>query len=375
MATGVDMSEASAILEPAATRIRDPLTGRSIWMSGLIVDSTLEGSSLSFTLALKTGHSDEDAERIQGALLNNLKQVGFDGEVNCSVQRSTPAEPKPEPAPAAKKDAVPGMTGGGMGPHGGPFVKKPIEGVKHVIAVASGKGGVGKSTVSTNLAIAMSRAGLQVGLMDADIYGPSLPTMMKIQGKPVANAAKKIIPLEAYGIQVMSMGFLVPEKEAIIWRGPMVMGAVRQLLHDVAWTNLDVLIIDLPPGTGDAQLTMIQTVPLSGAVVVTTPQQVAVVDAERAISMFNKLDIPILGLVENMSWMTLPDGSKTHPFGAGGGTATAETYGVPLLAQVPFDSRICKGGDDGIPAATRGDGPGDAFHLVAERVGQALSAS
>jgi len=174
---------------------------------------------------------------------------------------------------------------------------------------------------------------------------------------------------------VMSMGFLVPEKEAIIWRGPMVMGAVRQLLHDVAWTNLDVLIIDLPPGTGDAQLTMIQTVPLSGAVVVTTPQQVAVVDAERAISMFNKLDIPILGLVENMSWMTLPDGSKTHPFGAGGGTATAETYGVPLLAQVPFDSRICKGGDDGIPAATRGDGPGDAFHLVAERVGQALSAS
>jgi ATP-binding protein involved in chromosome partitioning len=264
------------------------------------------------------------------------------------------------------------MTGGGTGPHGGQFVKKPIPGVKHIIAVASGKGGVGKSTVSTNLAIGLSRQGLSVGLMDADIYGPSLPTMMNINGRPIANDEKKIVPLEAYGIQCMSMGFLVPDKEAIIWRGPMVMGAVRQFLHEVAWKDLDVLVIDLPPGTGDAQLTMIQTVPLSGAVIVTTPQKVAVVDAERAISMFRKLDVPVLGLIENMAWMDLPDGTRTHPFGSGGGIRTAEAYETPLLAQVPFDSRICAGGDAGIPAASRGDGPGDAFIRVAEAVGKAL---
>jgi len=259
-----------------------------------------------------------------------------------------------------------------MQAHGGPFVKKPIDGVKHVIAVASGKGGVGKSTVSTNLAVALSQSGLSVGLMDADIYGPSLPTMMNIQGKPIANEHKKIIPLTAYGIQCMSMGFLVPEKEAIIWRGPMVMGAVRQFIHEVQWGELDVLVIDLPPGTGDAQLTMIQTVPLSGAVVVTTPQKVAVVDAERAITMFNKLDVPVLGIIENMAWLEMPDGTKMHPFGSGGGQATAEAYDVPLLAQVPFDQRICEGGDKGIPAASRGDGPGGAFIEVAEAVGRAL---
>jgi ATP-binding protein involved in chromosome partitioning len=368
------MSEASAILEPAATRIRDPLTGRSIWMSGMVVGGQLEEGTLRFSLALKPEHSDEEGGRIKDALLRNLKTIGFDGAVDCTLLRSPVDGGTPTPRQAAPQSgkSVPGMTGGGMGPHGGPFVKKPIPGVAHVIAVASGKGGVGKSTVSTNLAISLSHSGLKVGLVDADIYGPSLPTMMGAQGKPVANSEKKIIPLEAYGIQVMSMGFLVPEKEAMIWRGPMVMGAVRQLLHEVAWADLDVLIIDLPPGTGDAQLTMIQTTFLSGAVVVTTPQKVAVVDAERAISMFNKLDIPILGLVENMSWMDLPDGSRTHPFGAGGGVATAKAYGVPLLAQVPFDERICQGGDAGIPAATRGDGPAEAFNTVARQVQETL---
>ena len=209
-------------------------------------------------------------------------------------------------------------------------------------------------------------------MVDADIYGPSLPTMMNIKGQPIANEHKKIIPLEAYGIQCMSMGFLVPEKEAVIWRGPMVMGAVRQFLHEVEWRDVDVLVIDLPPGTGDAQLTMIQTVPLSGVVVVTTPQKVAVVDAERAISMFRKLDVPVMGVVENMAWMDMPDGTRTHPFGSGGGRATAEAYDTPLLAQIPFDSRICEGGDAGVPAASRGDGPAEAFVRVAEAVGQLL---
>ena len=362
------MSEAAAILEPAATRVRDPISGRSVWMAGLITDAILEGDTLRFTLLLRPQHSTEDAERLKTALLAQLSQVGFDGTVQCAVQhREAPAA-----TPTPKKDPVPGMTGPGMQPHGGPFVKKPIDGVKHVIAVASGKGGVGKSTVSTNLAVALSRAGMSVGLMDADIYGPSLPTMMNIQGKPIANEHKKIIPLNAYGIQCMSMGFLVPEKEAIIWRGPMVMGAVRQFIHEVEWGELDVLVIDLPPGTGDAQLTMIQTVPLSGALVVTTPQKVAVVDAERAITMFRKLDVPVLGIIENMSWLEMPDGSRMHPFGTGGGQATAEAYETPLLAQVPFDQRICEGGDKGIPAASRGDGPGAAFIQVAEAVGRVL---
>ena len=366
------MSEAHAIIEPAATRIRDPLSGRSIWMAGLIDNATIHEDALSFSLVLRPGHTAEDGTRMRTALLANIQELGFGGTVTIDVREAgaqTPTKAAPQ------KDPVPGMSGGGTGPHGGPFVKQPIAGVKHVIAVASGKGGVGKSTVSTNLAIALSRAGWSVGLMDADIYGPSLPTMMNVMGKPVANAEKKIIPLEAYGIQVMSMGFMVPEKEAIIWRGPMVMGAVRQLLHDVAWTDLDVLVIDLPPGTGDAQLTMIQTTPLSGAIVVTTPQQVAVVDAERAISMFKKLDVPILGLVENMSWMDLPDGSRTHPFGQGGGEATAEAYDVPLLGHLPFDARVCQGGDAGVPAATRGDGPGSVFYDFAETVIKTLSSS
>ena len=361
------MSEASAILEPAATRIRDPQTGRSVWMAGLIKNGRLEGDVLSFSVELTDAHTDEEGQRIQAALVQNLRSVGFEGAVECSVIRAKP----PTPA-AAPKEPVKGMTGSGTGPHGGPFVKSPIPGVKHIIAVASGKGGVGKSTVSTNLAIALSRQGLSVGLMDADIYGPSLPTMMNIRGRPIANEQKKIIPLEAYGIRCMSMGFLVPEKEAIIWRGPMVMGAVRQLLHDVVWGELDALVVDLPPGTGDAQLTMIQTVPITGAVVVTTPQKVAVIDAERAISMFQKLEVPVLGLIENMAWMELPDGTKTHPFGSGGGASTAQSYGVPLLAQVPFDPLICQGGDSGIPAATRGDATGANFLSVGETIASVL---
>lgn len=363
------MSEALAILEPAATRVRDPKSGRSIWMAGLIAEPELVGETLRFAIALSEDHTDEEGNRMRDALKDNLRKIGFDGPIEVRFGRAQPAAPRP---PQPPKDPVVGMSGSGTGPHGGPFVKNAIGGVRDIIAVASGKGGVGKSTVSTNLAISLARCGLSVGLMDADIYGPSLPTMMNIRGRPIADENKRITPLEAYGIRCMSMGFLVPEKEAIIWRGPMVMGAVRQLLHDVNWGDLDVLVVDLPPGTGDAQLTMVQTVPVTGAVVVTTPQKVAVIDAERAISMFRKLDVPVLGLIENMAWMELPDGSRTHPFGSGGGVETAAEYDVPLLAQVPFDARICEGGDKGIPAATRGDGPGAPFLAVGEAVAKAL---
>jgi ATP-binding protein involved in chromosome partitioning len=244
--------------------------------------------------------------------------------------------------------------------------------VKHVIAVASGKGGVGKSTVATNLAIALERAGFTVGLMDADIYGPSLPMMMSVRGKPFANKDKRIIPLVSYGVRCMSIGFLVDDKEPVIWRGPMVMGVVRQFLQDVDWSGCDVLIIDLPPGTGDAQLTMIQAVSLSGAVIVTTPQDVAVLDAVRGVEMFRKLNVPILGVVENMSWMDLPGGGRIHPFGEGGGQRTANDYEVPLLAQIPLDGVIRVGGDEGRPAALRDDAAGKAFAKVGEAVARSL---
>lgn len=347
------MSEAHAILEPAATQIRDPATGRSVWRAGLVTDAALEGETLSFTLVFKPEHASDARQRIEETLLRNIRASGFQGEIRHTVRELGPPPAPAAPAPkAAPKEAVRGMDGTGMmQPHGGPVSKSPIPGVRHVVAVASGKGGVGKSTVATNLAVAFERAGYKVGLMDADIYGPSLPLMMNVHGRPFANADKKILPLEGHGVRCMSIGFLVDDKEPIIWRGPMVMGVVKQFLHDVAWGELDVLVIDLPPGTGDAQLTMVQAVPLSGAVVVTTPQEVALLDAVRAIEMFRKLDVPVLGIVENMSWFDLPDGSRVHPFGEGGGARTAEAYGVPLLARVPLDTRVREGGDAGRPIA------------------------
>jgi len=205
--------------------------------------------------------------------------------------------------------------------------------------------------------------------MDADIYGPSLPLMMHVNGHPVANAEKKILPLPAHGVRCMSIGFLVDEKEPIIWRGPMVMGVLNQFFKDVDWRGTDYLIIDLPPGTGDAQLTLIQGVPVSGGVVVTTPQPVAVLDAVRGVEMFRKLEVPVLGIVENMSHFELPGGVKTWPFGKGGGEKMATEYGVPLLAQVPLKEKIREGGDQGRPAVLDGEG---IFTELAAKIAMAL---
>ncbi|MCB9697801.1 MAG: Mrp/NBP35 family ATP-binding protein [Alphaproteobacteria bacterium] len=272
-----------------------------------------------------------------------------------------------------KPDPVKGMSGPGMGPHGGPIQKKAIPGVRYTIAVASGKGGVGKSTVATNLAVSLRQLGASVGLLDADIYGPSVSTMMNAHDRPVADAAtKKILPLEAHGVKCLSMGMLVDPEEAMIWRGPMVMSAVRQFLQDADWSGCDYLVIDLPPGTGDAQLTLIQALDLSGAVVVTTPQAVALADAVRGITMFRKLDVPLLGVVENMAWYELPDGTRDHVFGQDGGKRVAEKYETELLGQIPLRSALRAAGDAGAPIALSKGSEADAFLALARRVMQKL---
>jgi ATP-binding protein involved in chromosome partitioning len=216
------------------------------------------------------------------------------------------------------------------------------------IAVASGKGGVGKSTMAVNLAVSIAQSGSRVGLLDADIYGPNIPTMMGLKGLPEAQQ-DQIVPAEAFGVKVMSIGFLVPGDQPIIWRGPMLHGAIRQFIHDVAWGSLDYLIIDLPPGTGDAQLSLAQTISLTGGVIVTLPQQVSLEDARRGLEMFRAMEVPIFGIVENMSFLEMPDGQRVDVFGEGGGEKLAEAAETEFLGMVPIDPSVRMGGDQGLP--------------------------
>jgi ATP-binding protein involved in chromosome partitioning len=238
-----------------------------------------------------------------------------------------------------------------MGPQaGGEQPKLPISGVKNIIAVGSGKGGVGKSTVAVNLAISMAKLGYAVGLLDADVYGPNVPLMMGINETPYAQG-QRIRPLEAHGVKLMSMGFLNPGDKPLVWRGPMLNSVMQQFLRNVDWGELDYLIIDLPPGTGDVQLTLIQTTPLTGAVVVTTPSDVALEDARKAVKMFEQVREPVLGIVENMSYLE-HNGERLYVFGKGGGARTAELMKLPLLAEIPLDPKTREGGDSGAPIVT-----------------------
>lgn len=222
--------------------------------------------------------------------------------------------------------------------------------IKNAIAVASGKGGVGKSTVAVNLAVALAKSGAKVGLMDADIYGPNIPTMMGVANLPgVDENEKKLIPAVAYGVEMISMAFLVKPDQPLIWRGPMLHSAIRQFITDVRWGDLDYLIIDLPPGTGDAQLSLTQSIPLSGGVIVTLPQQVSLDDARRGLEMFRQMDVPVLGIIENMSYLELPNGEKMDVFGSGGGEKLAEQTDVPFLGSIPMDPAVREGGDSGKP--------------------------
>jgi ATP-binding protein involved in chromosome partitioning len=252
-----------------------------------------------------------------------------------------------------------------------------IPGVKHAIAVSSGKGGVGKSTVSVNLAVAMGLTGAKVGLLDADIYGPNIPMMMGIDKTPEQQNGK-IAPAESHGVKLISMGFFVPEEQAVVWRGPMVHTAIQQLFRDVLWGDLDYLFIDLPPGTGDAQLTLAQLVPLAGAVTVTTPQEVALHDVKKGMMMFQKVNVPLLGIVENMSYFVCGHcGERTEIFAHGGGERAAEKLGVPFLGRVPIDPAIREGGDTGRPlVVAHPDSPqAAAFRDIADRLKAHLTSS
>jgi len=261
---------------------------------------------------------------------------------------SAPARPAPSarPGQAIRQGEAPSSPA----PQRQPSQKPGIPGIARIVAVASGKGGVGKSTTSVNLALGLQANGLKVGIMDADIYGPSMPRLLHISGRPQNVSGRIIRPMEGYGLKVMSMGFLVDEETPMIWRGPMVISALTQMLREVEWGELDVLVVDMPPGTGDAQLTMAQNVPLAGAVIVSTPQDLALIDARKGLAMFRKVDVPILGIVENMSYFVCPDcGGRHDIFGHGGARKEAERIGVPFLGEVPLDMQIRSTSDGGTP--------------------------
>jgi ATP-binding protein involved in chromosome partitioning len=288
--------------------------------------------------------------------------------VALTAERKAGAAPPPPPQPSRGTPGVQPAHTHKPPPQGGaqsPMARQSeIPGVAAVIAVASGKGGVGKSTTALNLALGLRDLGLKVGLLDADIYGPSVPRLTGLHDKPELNAERKMIPLKRFGLAIMSIGFLVEEETAMIWRGPMVMSAVTQMLRDVEWGQLDVLVVDMPPGTGDAQLTLAQNVPLKGAVIVSTPQDLSLIDARRGLAMFKKVNVPVLGIVENMSYFQCPHcGTKSDIFGHGGARHEAEKLAVPFLGEIPLHMTIRASSDAGSPVVdSEPDGPHAAIY-------------
>jgi ATP-binding protein involved in chromosome partitioning len=317
--------------------------------------------------------------------LNFVKEVRIQsGEVDFTIELTTPACPVRDEMKAEAERAVgalPGVTAArakmtaDVRSRGG-FGRQGVPGIRNIVVVGAGKGGVGKSTTSVNLALALLKKGARVGLLDADVYGPNLPQMLGISGQPEVTDDKKMIPVEAHGLRVISMGMLVPPDQPVIWRGPMLHGAMQQFMRDVQWGELDYLVVDLPPGTGDVALSLSQSVPVAGAVVVTTPQGVSISDVRKAVQMFRQLNIPILGAVENMSYFACPHcGERTDIFGQGGGRRMAEDMGIPFLGEVPIDTRVRSGGDEGKPiVAEAPDAPAaQAFEAVAGKVAAQIS--
>jgi ATP-binding protein involved in chromosome partitioning len=304
--------------------VKDPDLHRDIVALNFVKNLQIKGKEISFTLELTTPACpvrDQFKADCEKALRQNIEGVGT---VDITMTSNV------TPHANTQKDVI-------------------LPGVKNTIAVASGKGGVGKSTVAVNLAVALAQDGAKVGLVDADVYGPSIPLMFGINERPRVSQ-NKLVPLEKYGVKIMSIGFLVDPMQAVIWRGPMASGAVKQFVGDVKWGDLDYLIFDLPPGTGDIQLTLVQTIPLTGAVIVTTPQDVALADARKGLVMFNKVNVPVLGIVENMSYYICSHcGHRENIFDSGGGSRTATELGVPFLGEIPLDTKVRVGGDEGRP--------------------------
>ena len=325
-----DLTE-EKVLETLRT-VKFPGLSRDIVSFGFVKDLTVGGGNVSFRLEITT-ESPRAAEEIERDAKEKLSALPGVTAVTVRMSVQPPSMAAPRGA-AGVPPTDPGL----------------LRDVRFKVAVASGKGGVGKSTVAANLALALAKLGHRVGLMDSDIYGPSQQMMMGIDEKPFINPENQIVPIERYGVKVMSLGFLMDVDQPVIWRGPMVMKAVEQFLQDVAWGHLDFLLIDLPPGTGDAQLTLTQKIHLSGAVIVTTPQDVSLIDARKGLAMFQKVNVPVLGIIENMSYFICPScGHREEIFKHGGGEKTAKQLRVPFLGEIPLDPKVAIGGDSGRP--------------------------
>ncbi|WP_254837651.1 Mrp/NBP35 family ATP-binding protein [Natronomonas marina] len=326
----------NAILDRLSA-VKDPDLGDDIVSLGLVNDVTVDDGTVAIDLALGAPYSPTETA-MAGAVREELADLDRELELSASV----------DAGPSADESVLPG--------------------VENIIAVASGKGGVGKSTVAVNLAAGLSEMGASVGLFDADIYGPNVPRMIEADERPKATHEETIIPPERYGMELMSMDFLVGEDDPVIWRGPMVHKVLTQLWEDVEWGRLDYMVVDLPPGTGDTQLTLLQSVPVSGAVIVTTPQEVAIDDARKGLRMFGKHDTPVLGIVENMSGFVCPDCGGEHDiFGSGGGREFADDNDMPFLGEVPLDTSVREGGDSGAPIVLETDSEaGAAFREFAD---------
>ncbi len=321
----------------ALSRVQEPELHQDLVTLNMIQNLEIQGGNVSFTIQLTT-----PACPLRGRIENEARQavLAVAGVENVAV----------------KMDANVRSDGRSRG-----LLKLPV---RNAVAIASGKGGVGKSTVAVNVAVALAQSGATVGLLDADIYGPNVPTMMGVEHLPMPED-NKLIPAEAFGVKLMSIGFLVKPGQPLIWRGPMLHSAIRQFLEDVKWGELDYLIIDLPPGTGDAQLSLAQSIPLSGGVIVTLPQQVSLEDATRGLEMFRQLNVPVLGVVENMSYLELPDGTRMDVFGNGGGERMALKTGVPFIGAIPMDPAVRIGGDGGVPIVVSAPESAAARALVA----------